>query len=101
MEITIETSQVLVITRREVSRTWSSECGTEAAFVPLEEENAMLDDGANLRDMEATFGSPHFTNIAGSSHVKSVQSLLSAMTFVKRLINYLRRGSKWKIATRE
>ena len=99
-EVTIETNQVLVITRRQVTRSRCSECGSEGEFVPLAEVNALLDGAGNQRGVEAS-GSPHFTEGADGSPVICVRSWQGATTLAKRFISCLSRGSKRKTETRE
>lgn len=100
-EITIETTQVLVIKRRQVSRSWCSECGSEAESVRLEDVNALVDETGNQRGLEALPRTPHFTNAADGSHVIYLRSLLDATTLAKRFINCFRRGSKRRSETQE
>lgn len=100
-EITIETNQVLVITRRQVTRSRRSECGSDAEFVPPEEVNAGLDKAGNQRGLEASSGIPHLTGAVDASQVICVRSWLGATTLAKRFISCLSRGSKRKSKTRE
>ena len=98
-EITIETNQVLVIKRRQVSRLWYGECGSEAEFVRLKEANAQMDETGNQHALEALSGSPQCTNAGEGFQVTGVRSLLGAATLgaatlASRLIHCLRRGSK-------
>ena len=100
-EITIETNQVLVIKRRQVSRLWYGEGGSEAEFVRLKEANALMDETGNQHALEALSASPQFTNAGDGFPVIGVRSLLGAATLgaatlAKRLINCLRRGSNGK-----
>jgi len=100
-EVTIETNQVLVITRRQVTRSRCSECGSEAEFVPQAEVNAVLDRAGNRRGVEASSGSPHFTKAADGSPVMRVRSWQSATTLAKRFISCLNPRSRWRTETRE
>ena len=86
-EVTIETNQVLVITRRQVTRSRCSECGSEVEFVARAEVNAMLDKAGNQRGLEASSESPH-------------RSWQGATTLAKRFISCLSRGSTRKSETR-
>jgi len=45
--ITIETHRVMVVRRQRVVRFWCGECGGESEFVPVEDLNGLLEDGAN------------------------------------------------------
>jgi hypothetical protein len=100
-EITIETNQVLVIQRRQVTRSWCSEGGREAELVRLEEVNALVDETGNQRCAEASSSSPRSTTAADGSRVIYLQSLLGATTLAKRFINCLRRRGKRKSETQE
>jgi hypothetical protein len=100
-EITIETNQVLVIKRRQVSRLWYGECGSEAELVRLKEANARMDETGNQHAAEALSGSPHFTNVVEGFHVIWVRSLLGAATLAKRLINCLCAAANGKVRPRE
>jgi hypothetical protein len=100
-EVTIETNQVLVITRRQVTRSRCSECGSDAEFVPLDEVNAVWDEAGNQRGVEAPSGSSCFTKAADGSQVICVRSWQGATTLAKRFISCLSRGSKRKSETRE
>jgi hypothetical protein len=94
-EITIETSRVLVIKRRQVTRFWCNECGVEVEFVRPEQVNTVLDD------TEASSRSPHFTKAADDSQLICIRSLLGATALAKRFISCLRRGSNEKARPRE
>lgn len=100
-EITIETNQVLVIKRRQVTRSRCSECASEAESVRLEEVNVLVDETGNLRGVEASSSALHFTDAADGSHTIYLRSLRSATGLAKRFLACLRHGSKRKIATRE
>ena len=100
-EIRIETNQVLVIQRRQVTRSCSSECGSEAESARREDVNALVDETGSLRGVEASSGAPHFTDAAGGSQLIHLRSLLGATTLAKRFINCLRRGSKRRSETQE
>ncbi|HVR27561.1 MAG TPA: hypothetical protein VMU26_30055 [Candidatus Polarisedimenticolia bacterium] len=97
-EITIETNQVLVVKRRQVSRLWYGECRTEVGCVQPKEAEAQVAEARNHHAVEALSGSPHFSNAVDGFHVIWVRCLLGAATLakrlIKRLINGLRRGSK-------
>lgn len=101
MEITIETRHVLVIKRRQVTRSWCNECGVEAEFVRPERVNTVPDETGNQRGVEASSRSPHFAKAADGSQLICVRSLLGATTLAKRFISCLRRGSKRKSEARE
>jgi hypothetical protein len=100
-EITIETDQVLVIKRRQVSRSWCSECGRAAESVRLEDVNALLDETGNRRGVEPSSSPPHFTDAADGSDTIYLRSLRGATTLAKRFLNCLRRGSKWESEIQE
>jgi hypothetical protein len=100
-EIMIETNQVLVLQRRQVTRSSCSECGREAELVRSEKLKALVDAPGNQRGVEASSGAPRFTDVAGGSQVIYLRSFLGAATFAKRFINCLRLGSKRKSETQE
>ena len=95
-EITIETNQVLVIKRRQVTRSRCSECASEADFVPLDQLNVMVDETRNRQGVDAFPSTPHFAGAADGEHTLSLRSWRGATTLAKRFRNFLRRGSKWK-----
>jgi hypothetical protein len=83
-EITIETNQVLVIKRRQVSRLWYGECGSEAEFVRVKVASAQMDETGNQPALEALFGSPQLTNAVDGFQVIGARSLLGAATLGQR-----------------
>lgn len=98
-EITIETNQVLVIKRRQVTRSRCSECASEAEFVRPDfarpdKVNVLVDETGNHQGIEASSSTPHFTDAADGSHAIYLRSLVGATTLAKRIFNCLRRGCK-------
>jgi hypothetical protein len=104
-EITIETSQVLVVTRRLVSRFRCSECGSEAESARQQDVKAQVEETGNQHGVEALF-SPHLSKAVAGSPVVDRRSLLGAKTLgattlAKRFIDCFRRGGKRKSETQE
>jgi hypothetical protein len=99
-EITIETSQVVVIKRRQITRSRRSECASEAEFVPFDKVNVLVDEPANQQGVEAS-RTAHFTDAADGSDTFCLWSLRHATTLVKRISNCLRRGSKRESGIRD
>lgn len=103
-EITIETNQVLVIKRKQVTRIRRSECGSGAEFVQpdkvrldmsrLNKGNVLVDETGNRQSVEAPFSTPRFTDSAVGSHSTYRRSLLGATMLAKRFLNCLGRGSR-------
>jgi hypothetical protein len=93
-EITIETNQVLVIKRRQITRSRCSECGSEAGFAQPDKVSVPVDETGTLQGVEASSGTPHFTRSADGSGTIYLRSLPSATTLAKRFLNRLRRGGK-------
>jgi hypothetical protein len=93
-EITIETNQVLVIKRRQVTRSRCSECASDAEFVRLDNVNCQVDETGNQPGVGASSGTPHFTDSADGSGAIYLRSLRGATTLAKRLLTCLRRGGK-------
>jgi len=93
-EITIETNQVLVIKRRQITRSRCSESVSEAGFVRPDRVNVLVDETGTLQGVETSSGTPHFTGAADCSGTIYLRSLRSATTLAKRFLNCLRRGSK-------
>ena len=75
-EITIETTQVLVIKRRQVTRSRWSECTREADFVTIDKVNVPVDETRNRQGVEAFPGTPHFAGAADGSYTLSLRSWL-------------------------
>jgi len=93
-EITIETNQVLVIKRKQVTRSRCSECVSEADFEPPDKVNVLADGTGNRQGIEVSFGALHPTDAAGDSHTSYRKSLLRATMLAKRVLNCLRNGRK-------
>lgn len=93
-EITIETSQVLVIKRKQVTRSRCSECARQAEFVRPDKLNALVDESGQQQGVEALSSTRHFIDAADGSHMIYLRSLQGARRFAERLLNCLRRGSK-------
>jgi hypothetical protein len=98
MEVTIETNQVLVIQRRQVTRRWCSESGSESDFAGLDEANALFDKTRIQQGIEAS-SSHHLPDIEIGSGTISRQPLLGATavgatTLAKRFLNCFGRGSR-------
>ncbi len=98
-EIIIETNQVLVIKRRQVTRSGWSECTREADFVPIDKVNVPVDERRNRQGVEAFPGTPHFACGADGSYTLSLGSWRGATMLAKRFRNFLRRGSKCESQT--
>jgi hypothetical protein len=98
-EITIETSQVLVIRRRQVSRSWRTECGRDGESERLEDLFAPVDETGNQRGVGASSSTPHFTGAADGSRTIYPRSLQGASTLAKRFLNCLRLGSRRECET--
>ena len=90
-EITIETNQVLVIKRKQVTRSRCSKCASEAEFVRPDKVNALLDEGGKQQGVEASCSFPHFTGATGSAHTIYLRPLRGATALAKRFLNCLRR----------
>jgi len=58
--ITTETRRVVVVRRRRVVRFWCGEGGEDSEFVPLEDLNGLLEDGAMTPT--ARLSAPNFTS---------------------------------------
>ena len=108
-EITIETNQVLVIKRKQVIRSRSSECPSEAEFVGPDfvrpgfvrpkfvrpnRGNVLVDETWNQQVVEASFSASHFSEAPDGSDAFYRRSLLGATKLAKRFLGCLRRGSK-------
>jgi hypothetical protein len=98
-EITIETHQVLVIKRRQVTRSGWSGFTTEADFVPIDEVNVPAAETRNRQGVEAFPGTPHFAGAADGYYTLSLRFRRGATTLAKRFRNFLRRGSKCESQT--
>jgi len=98
-EITIETQQVLVIKRRQVTRSRWSGCPREADFVPIDKVNVPAAETRNRQGVEAFPGTPHFAGAADGYYTLSLRSWRSATTLAKRFRNFLGRGSKCESQT--
>jgi hypothetical protein len=96
-EITIETNQVLVIKRKQVTRTRCSECASGAEFVPLDEVkvNVPVDETRIRQGVEALI-TPHFAGAADGSYRPSLRSWRGATSLARRFRNFLRRGANGK-----
>lgn len=93
-EITIETNQVLVIKRRQITRSRCSECGREEEFVQPDKVNVPVDEAGTLPGVEACSRTPLFTGTADDSPPIYLRSLRSATTLAERFLNCLRRGRR-------
>jgi hypothetical protein len=98
-EITIETNRVLVIKRKQVTRSRCSECTSEAEFVRPEfvqpdKVKVLVDETGNQHGIGASSSTRHFTDAADGSRAIYLRSLLGATRLAKRFLNCLRRGSK-------
>jgi hypothetical protein len=98
-EITIETNQVLVIKRRQVTRSRCSECASEAEFgwpdfVRPDRVNVMVDEAGIQQGVEASSSTRRCNDAADGSLAIYLRSLLGATTLAKGIFNCLRRGSK-------
>lgn len=87
MEITIETNQVLVIQRRQVTRSRCSECASEAELMRFDKVNVLVYETGNQQGLR-------FTDAGDGSDTLYLRSLRGAMTLAKRFLNCLRRGTK-------
>jgi hypothetical protein len=93
-EITIETHQVLVIKRRQVTRSGWSGFTTEADFVPIDEVNVPAAETRNRQGVEAFPSTPNFAGAADRYYTLSLRFRRGATTLAKRFRNFLRRGSE-------
>jgi hypothetical protein len=118
-EITIETNQVLVIERKQVTLSRCSECASEAEFVRPDfvrpnlvrpnlvwpnlvwpnNVNVVVDETWNQQVVEAASGTSHFSDAAGGSHTIYRWSLVAATMLAKRFLSCLGRGSKRESVT--
>jgi hypothetical protein len=76
--VTIETEQFMVIRRRRVIRSWCSECGREAEFVPRQSVGPWLDERPNQAGFRAIGRGPHYATAADGSVVVCVRSLMGS-----------------------
>ena len=72
--ITIETHRVVVVRRRRVVRFWCGECGEDSEFVPLEDLNGLLEDGANGVNRQALNAELHLANGQDGAVVVCIKS---------------------------
>jgi len=98
-EITIETNHVLVIKRKQVIRSRSSECAIKAefvrpGFVRPNRGNVPADETWNPQVVGASCGAPHSSEAPDGSDPFYRRSLLGATNLAKRFLGCLRRGSK-------
>jgi hypothetical protein len=93
-EITIETHQVLVIERRQVTRSRWSGCTREADFGPIDKVNVPAAETRNRQGVEAFPSTPHFAGAADRYYTLSLRFRRGATTLAKRFRNFLRRGSE-------
>jgi hypothetical protein len=103
-EITIETNQILVIKRKQVTRSRSSECASEAEFVGADlarpnfvrpnRGNVLVDETWNRQVVEAPATASLSSETPDGSHALYRRSLLSATMLAKRFLSRLSRGSK-------
>jgi hypothetical protein len=98
-EITIETNQVLVIERKQVTRSRCSECASEAEFVRPDfvrpnNVNVVVDETWNQQVVEAASGASHFSDAAGGSHTIYRWSLVGATMLAKRFLSCLGRDNE-------
>jgi hypothetical protein len=98
-EITIETHQVLVIKRRQVTRSRWSGCAREADFVPIDKVKVPAAETRNRQGVEAFPGTPHFAGAADGYYALSLRFWRGATTLAQRFPNFLRRGSKCESQT--
>ena len=76
--ITIETHRVVVVRRWRVVRFWCGECGEDSEFVPLEDLNGLLEDGAKDVNRQALNTELHFAKAQDGAVVVCVKSLSGA-----------------------
>jgi hypothetical protein len=113
-EITIETNQVLVIERKQVTRSRCSECASEAEFVRPDlvrpnlvrpnlvrpnNGNVLVDERWKQRVVEAPSCAPDFTEDPDGSDAFYRRSLLGATMLVRRFLSYLSRSGKRECLT--
>jgi len=72
--ITIATHRLLVIRRRRIVQLWCAECGRDSEFVPVEDLNGLLGDGAGTC---SEYQSPkfHFAKAQDGAIVAGIRSL--------------------------
>jgi hypothetical protein len=95
MEVTIETNQVLVIQRRQVTRSWRSESGTEDDFARLGQAGGVGGETTMRQGVEDTSTFPDAADAACTISRRSLlgATALGATAFARRLLNGLwRRG---------
>lgn len=73
--ITIETHRVMVVRRQRVVRFWCGECGGESEFVPVEDLNGSLEDGADGGDRRALNTELHFAKARNGVALVCIKSL--------------------------
>jgi hypothetical protein len=108
-EITIETNQVLVIERKQVTRSRCSECASEAEFagpdfvrpnlvrpnlVRPNNVNVVVDETWNQQVVEAASGTSHLSDAAGGSYTIYRWSLVGATMLAKRFLSCLGRDNE-------
>jgi hypothetical protein len=98
-EITIETNQVLVIKRKQVTRSMSCKCASEVElvrpeFVQPDTVKVLVNGAGNQQGAEEPSNTRLLTDAAHGSHAIYLQSLLGATRLAKRFLNCLGPGSK-------
>jgi hypothetical protein len=78
LRVTVETEQLVIIRRRQITRFWCSQCGDESEFIPVEAVGRMLRGGLSEGTQLLEGDGFHLRKIENGSVVVCVKSLPKA-----------------------
>jgi lysophospholipase L1-like esterase len=73
--ITVETQQIVIISRRRITRSWCSQCAAESEFIPVEVVNQVLGGGPGQGRQLPLGDGFHFSKAGDGAAVVCVRSL--------------------------
>ena len=73
--VTVETEQLVIIRRRQITRFWCSQCGDESDFIPVEAVHRMLKEDLSEAKQFLTGDGFHLHKIEDGSVVVCMKSL--------------------------